>query len=1131
MNDKGGTDTLNMIYQYYSELSKEISIIDRVSIGTIGKCYGIMSDISRLKNDIIHCYHYLSSWYGWKEREDDPNIMEVPLEIREMLQYLDVYAKAAGDVINIYTEYFNDTIWFDSDIYELDAFMDKVFEYDSIYGHVYSDSILLSLKPSNINDNQVFSFVERYNNTLDLNNGIIINSDNYIAIDSIMMRFVSMLNVEDEAVLLGYESGADRLTHLLNEAYDYIEDTKSSSVCAKVKVQFSQNMTMAREAFEGTFTVHNGHDSEPMEAIGLVFLIKDEDGNDCTNLFQINTTSLNTITGIDGTGSLDAGLDGMAKIMFIPTKNAAPTESKVYYFGGTFSYIDPFYLDAVTIDLYPVEITVNPSPDLYVDYFMQRDILGDDALTTDVVERSVPAELGVIIHNKGAGIAKNVILETAEPQIIDNEKGLAIDFAMYGASFNGSPRQLGLTSIPFGNIGSGQTAVGEWLFTSSLLGHFVSYEANVIHNSSYGNADLSLVSHLDIHELIHPIYAYGSLDDGINDFLVNDNPDAYDTPDSIYFSHGGKTSVGVVDGISFDHYVTPQDTIVTLTLVPSRVGWNYGVTDDPGSDMYEIVSCIRNNDNQEIPLNNVWLTFVTIPDGGDPVYENKLHIVDTLSTVQTTTYTLVFGKKPSTLRIFNGNVDVYWSNADNWEGNLLPQADDEVLINGICQLDEDVTVFSLTVATNQSLTIPDGRILTVSGNLTSEAVSRLVIEEGGQLVHRNTGVQATVQKTIAPYTNNNNGWYLIASPLAGITDVNSVVNMLSNDYDLYYYDEPTHYWMNQEYASNNFAELVNGKGYLYANNGEVVLGFAGELQNGAHTVTVPLSFTPDIPLSGFNLVGNPFVYNLTSYASVNVANGCFQLNEAKDDLIVNEINETNPLKPAEGFFVKAEDEGASITFNPGRGTTTNSIGSIRVELVENGKLIDRLIVKHEGEPLKKLSLNEIRTKVFAMQGGQEVAIVPCTGNEQPVNFKAVKNGEYTLTANTNGLEFNYLHLIDNLTGADMDLLVPNPDEGPASYTFTAKTTDYASQFKLVFSVSGDADGDDAPFAFINNGNIIVIGAEAGSVLQIVDVMGRVLVSRDAPRASALTTIGMAKGVYVLRLINGKDVKTQKIVID
>lgn len=49
------------------------------------------------------------------------------------------------------------------------------------------------------------------------------------------------------------------------------------------------------------------------------------------------------------------------------------------------------------------------------------------------------------------------------------------------------------------------------------------------------------------------------------------------------------------------------------------------------------------------------------------------------------------------------------------------------------------------------------------------------------------------------------------------------------------------------------------------------------------------------------------------------------------------------------------------------------------------------------------------------------------------------------------------------------------------------------------------------------------------MLQIVDVTGRVLVCRDA--ACHVSTNGMAKGVYVLRLIEGEKVRTQKIVID
>lgn len=422
--------------------------------------------------------------------------------------------------------------------------------------------------------------------------------------------------------------GNDSLTH--------------SGVCASVTVQFSQRMTMTREAFEGTLTINNGHASLPMQDIDIDFVIKDEGGQDCTNLFQINFLAFNNMTGTNGSASLNAQNTGSIVVQFIPTKYAAPEIAKQYSFGGSFSFIDPFSGESMTYNLYPVDITVHPSPDLYVNYFMQRDILGDDPLTEDRVEPVVPAELGVIIHNRGAGVAKNVLLETAEPKIIDNDKGLAVDFAMYGAAFNGSERQLGLMEIPFGDIQPHQAGVGEWWFTSTLLGHFISYEAHVIHNNSFGNPDLSLVSSLRIHPLVHTVYAYGNLDDGINDFLVDDVEDNQNYPDSLYFSNGSRTGVATADSISFDHYVTPTDTIVTLTLDPSRIGWNYGQTWDPSQGSYQLISCTRNSDQQVIPLSNVWQTFVTLPVGADPIYENKLHIVDTLGNDLPTTYTLVF---------------------------------------------------------------------------------------------------------------------------------------------------------------------------------------------------------------------------------------------------------------------------------------------------------------------------------------------------------------------------------------------------------------------------------------------------------------------------------------------------------
>ncbi len=370
----------------------------------------------------------------------------------------------------------------------------------------------------------------------------------------------------------------------------------------------------------------------------------------------------------------------------------------------------------------------------------------------------------------------------------------------------------------------------------------------------------------------------------------------------------------------------------------------------------------------------------------------------------------------------------------------------------------------------------------------------------------------------------NAGWKLIASPIVGSIAATTVDNIFAaTQYDLYYFDqgEPLE-WRNYNYEP---FELVNGQGYLYATKEEQTLVFRGTY-NDAASYEVPLVYTEDNPstsMRGWNLIGNPF----TTPAYVD--RSYYTMNEDGTALEPNTASATIPILACIGVMVKVEAEGETVTFSRTAPELGVNQGAIQIAVMQSNTRSnipqDKIIVSfNPDDRLDKYFFNECNAKLYIPRGGKDYAIAYSekTG-VQPVNFKAARNGEHTLSVNTNGLEFNYLHLIDNLTGADVDLLVE------PSYTFDAKTTDYASRFKLVFSVSGDENDENAPFAFINNGNIIIFGAEAGSVLQIVDVMGRVLVSTDNVRS--ITTNGMAKGVYILRLINGDQVKTQKIVVD
>jgi len=423
------------------------------------------------------------------------------------------------------------------------------------------------------------------------------------------------------------------------------------------------------------------------------------------------------------------------------------------------------------------------------------------------------------------------------------------------------------------------------------------------------------------------------------------------------------------------------------------------------------------------------------------------------------------------------------------------------------------------MAANDQMTLTEGSTLTVSGDLINSNPDNLILENGAQLIHNTEGVKATVKKDIIPYTGDN-GWNFIASPITeALTPseengfLNGTVGQGNNTYDLYYYDEPSQQWKN--YESQSFV-IENKKGYLYA-NGETngtTLQFSGTLSPSNESITINNLSHSATTLNGFNLVGNPFACNAT------INQDCYVIEGSQVVLAT-----TAPvLAPCEGVMVKATNECSSVTFTKTSSSKgNNSKDCFDLVIIQGKANVDRARVRlNEGIGMEKFSLNDKHSQISLWQDGQDFAVAYVNGaTEMPVTFSASKDGTYTLTLEASNLDLDYLHLIDNLTGNDVDLLVT------PSYTFEAKTTDYTSRFRLVFSNYEDTVGDNVTFAYVNNGDIVV--NEEGT-LQIVDMTGRVIVSRSG-RIQCVPTTGMASGVYVLRLINTDGVKTQKIVVE
>ena len=478
-----------------------------------------------------------------------------------------------------------------------------------------------------------------------------------------------------------------------------------------------------------------------------------------------------------------------------------------------------------------------------------------------------------------------------------------------------------------------------------------------------------------------------------------------------------------------------------------------------------------------------------------------------------------------------------WNDQGNWLGSITPGEGKDVAVKA-------------------AATIPSNYCAHV-GHIDMQEGGSLTIEDGGQLIH-SSSVIATVKKDILGYATSGSGdiggWNFIATPIAAGTTPsmnNGLLDISGNsNYDLYYYDKPAHHWRNHKENNNtnhpnanpNFM-LTNGQGYLYAHSNAVELQFECTLQAGssynATYIVDDLSYACDNEnLKGFNLVGNPFACNAT------IDKPCYTLTGNAISTTAQEIGYVIP--PCTGVMVKAEGANETVTFTkviPTTQSTQPNAGSLQIMLSQvntrSNALLDNAIVSFtEGNALEKFVFNEDNAKLYIPQDGKDYAIVISEGQgELPLNFKANADGQYTIAVAPEGVEMAYLHLIDNMTGADIDLLHPNaviagedPQSPTPAYTFTAKTTDYESRFKLVFvsSICEDANGDNETFAFYSNGNWI-INNEGNSTLQVIDLNGRIL-SSETINGSASKAINAAPGVYMLRLINGENVKVQKIVV-
>ena len=464
-----------------------------------------------------------------------------------------------------------------------------------------------------------------------------------------------------------------------------------------------------------------------------------------------------------------------------------------------------------------------------------------------------------------------------------------------------------------------------------------------------------------------------------------------------------------------------------------------------------------------------------------------------------------------------------WATASNWMDEVMPTATSTATIQADANVTTDDAIAQNVLLEGTSvITVKNNGALTINGTVTNIGDGSIIVEDGGQLIHNNQ-LNATIKKSITAYTaKDSNGWYLIATP--AYNTATSVV--AQGTYDLFKYNEPAAYWYSNTGTTSPFNTLDRNTGYLYANAADIDLSFDGSLQGTNNEVSVNLSYTSTLTddVRGFNLLGNPFTRNLVEGDvkwgdETNIA--YLTMNDLHTDFVTVNIGD-RPIKVGEGFFFQATAEDQSLEFNPTSAKSGNN-GYIRIVAGNENGSDNAYINLANGNTIRKFNIAN-GTKVYVINEGQDFAAARVEELEGkiPVNFKAVADGEYTITINANNVEAHSMYLRDNFSGETIDLL-----ESP-SYTFKATANDDEARFTLLFDFNNYTGIDEnltSDLFVYQYGNEIIVNGEG--TLEVFDVMGRMVLNTKVNGVQKVNV--PANNVYIFKLM-GETVKTQKIVV-
>jgi hypothetical protein len=418
----------------------------------------------------------------------------------------------------------------------------------------------------------------------------------------------------------------------------------AESVCAKVKIELSQEIALERQAFEARMTVTNNLPTGSLSGIQVSLLFRDDSGNPVSFTVDPNDTNSSAsffVRNPEMPASIPSGASQQMTWLIIPRAGAGSglAQGHLYFVGAMLTYTALDRTESLEIE--PDFIFVKPQPSLTLDYFLPKETFGDDP-TTATIEPIEPFTLGLRVLNTGQGPARSVAISSGQPRIVSNDQNLAVSFKITAATVNDLSVQPQI-QLPIGTIPPASAAMVAWQMETSVYGHVTSFDAFYSHADELGGRATSLISDSHTHELLGIVRVDLAGRDNVRDFLAlskdNNGADCV-----MVFESEGQSTVIPSSALFTDLQMTPNGDRWTMAATVSTAPegqFVYLNAAMPNGVPMAVRRVVR-SDGKVLPAGNAWISKTHVAPGQ---YERRVNIFDTLPPASLS-YEVEFGASP-----------------------------------------------------------------------------------------------------------------------------------------------------------------------------------------------------------------------------------------------------------------------------------------------------------------------------------------------------------------------------------------------------------------------------------------------------------------------------------------------------